>query len=176
MNNNVIALAVSGSDLYAGGVFAAAGETNVNYIAKWDGNTWSALGSGVNNSGAALAVSGTNLFVGGTFTTAGDKVSAYVARAVVEPPPEPPTILTQPQSQVVDAGTNFTFSVIADGTPPLSYQWRKDGIELSDGLRISGAITANLTIANVQTNDASNYTVVVSNAYGSITSSVAVLT
>src|SRR5207237_8615636 len=50
-------------------------------IAKWDGSSWTALGSGVNYAVYALAVSGSDLYAGGTFTTAGGKVSAYVARA-----------------------------------------------------------------------------------------------
>src|SRR5437870_3311131 len=43
----VYALALSGSDLYAGGLFTTAGDTTANYIAKWDGSNWTALGSGI---------------------------------------------------------------------------------------------------------------------------------
>ena len=43
---SVYALAVSGTDLYAGGHFTTAGGVTANYIAKWDGSAWSALGSG----------------------------------------------------------------------------------------------------------------------------------
>ncbi len=86
MNNSVFALAASGSDVYAGGSFTRAtniGGVNVtvNCIAKWDGSSWSALGSGMNNSVVALAASGTDLYAGGFFATAGGKVSAYVAKA-----------------------------------------------------------------------------------------------
>jgi hypothetical protein len=76
----VYALAVSGTDLYAGGWFAGAGGVWANCIARWDGSAWSALGSGMGGveypSVSALAVSGTNLYVGGYFTTAGG-VPAY---------------------------------------------------------------------------------------------------
>ena len=41
------ALAVSGTNLYAGGWFTTAGGVSANYIATWDGSAWSALGSGV---------------------------------------------------------------------------------------------------------------------------------
>ena len=60
-----------------------AGGTAANKIAKWDGASWSALGSGIGggNLVAALTVSGTDLYVGGQFTTAGGKVSSYIARA-----------------------------------------------------------------------------------------------
>ena len=46
----VHALAVSGSNLYAGGEFTTAGGVSANRIAKWDGNSWTALGSGMNAS------------------------------------------------------------------------------------------------------------------------------
>jgi hypothetical protein len=80
---HVNALAVSGTDLYAGGYFTTAGGVVANYIAKWNGSAWSALGSGMNDPVNALAVSGTNLYAGGNFTTAGNKVSAYAALAHV---------------------------------------------------------------------------------------------
>ena len=77
----VYALVVSGSDLYAGGYFNTAGGSAANYIAKWDGSSWSALGSGLDDVVLALAVSGSDLYAGGSFTTAGGKVSLYIARA-----------------------------------------------------------------------------------------------
>jgi hypothetical protein len=82
MNERVYALAVSGSDLYVG----TAGGNAATNIAKWNGSTWSALGSGINGWVDALAVSGSDLYVGGGFTTAGGKVSAYLAKAIVDPP------------------------------------------------------------------------------------------
>jgi hypothetical protein len=86
MNVIVFALAVSGSDLYAGGDFTTAGGGAATNIAKWNGSSWSALGSGMNNSVRVLAVSGSDLYAGGYFTAAGGQVSAYLARAVVNPP------------------------------------------------------------------------------------------
>lgn len=82
----------------------------------------------------------------------------------------PPGITTQPQSQTVTVGANVTFSVVASGTAPLSYQWRKDGAN------ISGATTSSYTKSNVQAGDAGNYSVLVSNAAGSVASANAVLT
>ena len=81
MNAPVIALAVSGNELYAGGFFTTAGDSAANYIAKWNGSSWSALGSGVNDYVVKLAVSGSDLYVAGGFTTAGGKLSANIARA-----------------------------------------------------------------------------------------------
>jgi hypothetical protein len=80
MNGSVRALAVSGTNLYAGGSFTLAGGVPANYVAKWNGSTWSPLGSGVNSAVRALAVSGTNLYAGGVFTTAGGNSAKYVAR------------------------------------------------------------------------------------------------
>ena len=70
----VCALAVSGSDLYAGGEFTTAGGSAANRIAKWNGSAWSALGSGMGGDYPyvyALAVSGSDLYAGGEFTHGG---------------------------------------------------------------------------------------------------------
>jgi hypothetical protein len=67
----VLALAVSSSNLFAGGGFTTAGRGTANSIANWNGNSWSALGSGMNDWVRALAVSGSDLYAGGWFTTAG---------------------------------------------------------------------------------------------------------
>lgn len=81
-----------------------------------------------------------------------------------------PSIVTPPASQTVNAGGTATFSVVASGTPPLTYQWRKNGAD------IPSATTDTLTINNVQAADAAAYSVVVSNAAGSVTSPAATLT
>jgi hypothetical protein len=92
-----------------------------------------------------------------------------------------PAIITQPISSQLYPSQTAQFSVSAVGFQPLSHRWRKGGVNLSDGTTawgsvISGATTTNLTIANVMNNDAADYTVVITNAIGSITSSVAALT
>jgi trimeric autotransporter adhesin len=76
LSNEVHALAVDGSTVYAGGFFffvcgdpaCSSGNTRVNLIAAWNGSSWTALGNGVNNSVSALAVSGSTLVAGGQFT------------------------------------------------------------------------------------------------------------
>jgi hypothetical protein len=77
---SVVALAVSGSDLYAGGSFTSTGGVAATNIAKWDGNSWSPLGSGLNGGVAALVVSGGNLYAGGSFTMAGGGAGNYIAK------------------------------------------------------------------------------------------------
>ncbi|HEX6279123.1 MAG TPA: right-handed parallel beta-helix repeat-containing protein, partial [Pyrinomonadaceae bacterium] len=75
------AVATSGSDVYVGGTFATAGGIPASYIAKWDGTSWSPLGSGMNGFVHALAVSETgDLFAGGNFTTAGGVSANRIAK------------------------------------------------------------------------------------------------
>ena len=65
----------------------------------------------------------------------------------------PPTINTQPTAQADCEGEEVEFSVAATGTT-LTYQWRKNGVNLSNGGNISGTTTATLTINPVGTGDA----------------------
>ena len=65
------ALAVSGGTLYAGGYFTTAGGSAANYIAQWNGSSWSALGSGMNGAVDALAVSGEHVVCGRRFHDGG---------------------------------------------------------------------------------------------------------
>jgi hypothetical protein len=82
-----------------------------------------------------------------------------------------PTITTQPSSLTVAAGQTATFSVVASGTAPLTYQWQ------SNGTAISGATAASYTTPQtIAANSGAEYNVVVTNAGGSITSNTAVLT
>jgi subtilisin-like proprotein convertase family protein len=104
-------------------------------------------------------------------------VVANVAGAITSTPPArltvvfKPSITTPPQSLSVGVTSNATFSVVAGGTAPLSYQWRRGTTP------ISGATGTSYTLSNAQLADSgSQFTVVVTNAYDSITSAVAVLT
>ena len=81
-----------------------------------------------------------------------------------------PYVATQPISQSAVVGTNITFSVIAGGTGPLNYQWQ------FNGTNIPGATASSYTKSNVQSTDAGNYQVVITNSYGTVTSSVAAVT
>jgi arylsulfatase A-like enzyme len=87
-----------------------------------------------------------------------------------------PGVAVEPTSQTQTAGSSAVFSVLATGAPSLVYHWQKNGLNLNDGGRISGANTANLTINNVLPADAGNYSVTITNSLGSTRSSGATLT
>lgn len=78
-----------------------------------------------------------------------------------------PTITNHPASSTVATGQPASFSVGALGTPPLSYQWQKNQIN------IPGATDSTYTIAQTTPNDAGSYRVIVSNASGNVTSNSA---
>ena len=81
----------------------------------------------------------------------------------------PPTIVQQPVATTVDALSDTGFSVIAAGTSPLAYEWRRDGVILA------GETNAALNLLAVTTNRAGAYTVTVTNAAGSVTSEAVTL-
>jgi hypothetical protein len=92
------------------------------------------------------------------------------AREVVSAPTAP-SITTQPASQTVTVGQSVTFSVVATGTAPLTYQWRENGAP------IAGATSASYTISNPTTGHSGRqYSVVVTNSVNSVTSANAILT
>jgi len=100
-------------------------------------------------------------------TNAGGAVTSSVGVLTVLLPPKP-TITTQPTNQTVYVGSNVTLAVVASGTG-LGYQWRRSNTNLI------GATSALYSIPNAQTNASGSYTVVVTNAGGAVTSSVATL-
>ncbi|MBU0616355.1 MAG: immunoglobulin domain-containing protein, partial [Planctomycetes bacterium] len=80
-----------------------------------------------------------------------------------------PSIAQQPVSQEVCEGDLVTLSVSATGTPPPSYQWRKDGVD------IPGATSETYTIGSVGAGDGGDYDVVVANLCGEVVSDPATL-
>lgn len=80
VDGTVLAMAVDTSGvLYIGGTFSVAGGSSAR-IAKWDGSSWSALGSGMNGHVYSLAVSGSDLYAGGAFTVAGGLPANRIAK------------------------------------------------------------------------------------------------
>ena len=89
---------------------------------------------------------------------------------------DPPQVTVHPVDQTnIVPGSEVSFSVTATGTAPLSYQWQKDGEDLTDGGSITGATTATLTITGVMESDEGGYRCVVTNIAGMVTSYIAVL-
>lgn len=81
-----------------------------------------------------------------------------------------PSFLAQPSNLTVTAGTTATFTCAATGNPAPTYQWRKNGSN------ISGATSASLVITNAQDADEGTYSCVATNSQGSATSTGATLT
>lgn len=80
-----------------------------------------------------------------------------------------PSILVDPISQVVTATREMALVVVAESGLPMTYQWKKDGVDLS------GKTGPILLVSDLQLTDAGNYTVVVTNAVGSTTSASATI-
>jgi cyclophilin family peptidyl-prolyl cis-trans isomerase len=81
-----------------------------------------------------------------------------------------PVVTTPPASQHVTPGSNVLFSVVASGTPPLTYQWKLSGTA------IAGATSATYVVPNVQAANMGFYSVTVGSGSGSVDSDVAILT
>jgi sugar lactone lactonase YvrE len=99
----------------------------------------------------------------------GSVTSSVVTLTVLSPP----IIMSQPRSIITSNGVTVSFNVSVVGTAPLSIQWQINGLDLTDGSKLSGSTTTNLLLNNITTNDAGGYTVIITNAWGSVTSTVA---
>lgn len=106
---------------------------------------------------------------GGGFSVVGGFWSLFA-------PVNAPVITAEPVSQTVEAGSNVTIQVIAIGTNTLTYKWLFNGGKLANGSHVSGATNAALILKNVTTANTGSYEVVVTNSYGSATSTVATVT
>lgn len=133
--------------------------------------------NGVNISGAtnsSLSYSSSTSADAGSYTVqVSNTVSSVLSNAatVQVVVPVAPTITSGPTSfNNVPAGSYIYFSITASGTAPLSYQWKKNGVN------ITGATSDTYPISSVQSSDAGSYSVTVTNSVGSVTSNTATLT
>jgi uncharacterized delta-60 repeat protein len=128
-----------------------------------DGTKWIRFGDGTR-------VVGGWQWTGVVFPTNGTlRARGFMSAGIVETVIGPPAIIGQPISQARTAGTNAWFSVTAVGSEPLAYQWLKTGTNLP------GATTATLSFSDVNRRQAGIYSVWVSNPFGALLSSNAVL-
>ncbi len=158
------------------------GMTGSDFVIEGVGGTSNALfdvlaSTDVTLPVASWAVIGTYSFEGdGSFSVTNpvpDDTDAefFALRVSGGPTNIPPTISSQPQNQQVLAGQTAQFMVTAAGSLPLWYQWY-----FNTNTVLNGQTNTLLTIANVSSNDVGGYSVIVSNAAGSVTSVVAFLT
>jgi DNA-binding beta-propeller fold protein YncE len=138
-------------------------ESNGNYLTQWgasgsgNGQFESPLGVAVDSSGNFIYVADSN----------NNRILVFVNNTNIIPP----FITQQPTNQIVPAGINVTFGIIAVGGTSLSYQWT------SNNVVVSGATNATFTLTNVSLSaSGSYYFVLVTNNFGSELSSNAVLT
>ena len=98
-------------------------------------------------------------------------IASDTAILTVEAAPVPPAITTQPLSQTVTEGQTATFSIVAEGTEPLSYQWQKDGTAIS-----AANSSTYTTPATTLDDNGATFVCVVTNDQGNIASDTATLT
>jgi len=103
-------------------------------------------------------------------TNAVGRSTSSVARLIVNAPPAAPSFTLDPVSQTVTVGANVTFTVVANGTPTPTYQWKKGGVD------VSGAVSSSYSIIGVTLGSAGSYTCVATNTEGTDTSAAGVLT
>jgi len=141
-----------------------------------NGLTWTNLGAGTRRVGgwelavASCPLNGGVIRARGCVTGGRANDSGWFVESQFQFTNAVPTIVEHPQSQTVQAFANVVFSVTATGTPPLSYQWRKNGVN------IVGETSSTLPLGFAVSSSAGIYSVVVSNPYGSTTSAGAQLT
>jgi len=180
-NNVVYGLRSIGGYLYAVGAFTSVDGIPANRIARWNGSAWSAVDFGADDEANVLGALQNEVLMGGIFTTvdALGLVSPALARFSAT---GLPWIAQQPSADSAACGAAADFSVMpSPGHPYLAFQWRRDGILLSDGPTpagsiIAGTTTTALSITNVQPGDDGAFDCVITSPCGNVFSNTALLT
>ncbi len=168
----VWSLVVNSNTVFAGGFFDAVNGESRPGLAALAADTGALLpwNPGVKGSAGTgtlidyMAASDKAVFVVGEFKSIG---GVYHPGFAMFAPEGAPRIVRQPVSQTVPVGETAQFSVEATGLAPLFYQWRFNGANLD------GETATNLTIVNLQPEQAGHYDVVVSNSLGQVSSAIA---
>ncbi len=128
-----------------------------------DGGMWTVI-----SNATALTLHGV-AWSGGVFAPAANPATLFSNLSQV------PAVTLSTDGTLVGPGAGATFSVNATGAGPFTYQWRRNGVPLSDGGKFSGSSTPVLSIANVQAGEAGAYSVSVTGSTGTTISGTAVL-
>ena len=150
-------------------IFNGTTTTTTRVSQEANGNTFIRIGTNV------FFPAGTSSYVelgnDVTASAGGDIAVADAVRFVyVPPPPSKPSISTQPQNLTINQGNEAIFTVVAGGTAPLWYQWKRAGTNLP------GATMSSYSKLNAQPADAGTYSVTITNSVGSTNSANVTLT
>lgn len=149
---------------------AATGDAPVRY--QWQKNGVDIPGATANwFTVPATTLSDNGASFQAVVTNDSSSVTSALATLTVNPAPAGPAVTTQPLDQEVTAGQPVTFTVAATGSAPLSYQWKKNGVN------IAGATAASYAIpAAISPDSGASFTVAVTDSAGSVASVRATLT
>ena len=143
------------------------GMTTDGRVFAWGWNSHGQVGNGNTNNQAGPVLLN---FIAGTNSVSTNNTSTNNVST------NPPSITQQPVDRLINEGTSTSFSVIATGAPPLSYQWYFGSNVIPTATNASST-AATLLLINAQGGTANGqYSVVVSNVLGSVTSRIATLT
>ncbi|HTQ50185.1 MAG TPA: protease pro-enzyme activation domain-containing protein [Candidatus Acidoferrales bacterium] len=154
--------------IYLNGVVVAQQDLGTNFTPQTSYDFY--LGAQVSDDPPTLWSGGLDEFSLYRCALSSDEIAAiYSAGNYGKCAPEPLMVWVRPDHKAVLLGCNVVFDALADGNGPLTCQWWKDGHMLNMQTNES------LLVTNVQTPDFGNYSVVISDAFGSVTSSPALL-
>lgn len=156
--------------------------TTLNGIARWDGTDWAPLGYGTQGGAGPMLkspITGDNaMLVGGSFTyvtrasdASNQTVNGLGKWSSVGPLPQ----VTVPASVQAVVGGTVSVAGIVSGSGTLSMQWRKNGVDIANDARVSGAQSATLQIIGIEPADAASYSLRVVGDCGTNLSSNVVL-
>ena len=145
---------------------------------------WAKNGTPLANAGnvsgantATLTLTGVTAADAGNYSVlVSNAVSIATSTAAALTVITPPVITSSPAPQTQAVGSSASFSVTATGTAPLNYFWLKNGAAIASGTKYAGVNASNLTVAALTTADAGNFSVIITNLAGGVTSSIAPLT
>ena len=152
--------------------------TGQAFQANWNGATVYSTATpptSWNNQKLIVTATSTNTPLQFGLNSASTSSRSFALDDISATPVNLPVITQSPVSQTNLIGSNIVFAAAASGTAPLGYQWRTNGVNLANGGIVSGATTSTLALTGITSAYAGNYTLVITNTYGSVTSSVAAL-